>query len=507
MAPVEPQSVRRAGAKPRRRSVDWPVIVDPAPYVPANWFQRLRQDRRSGGWGLLCSVLVHAVVAVACGVWIVTLPIRDDGDPYLISWLRPGAIGGEGAAGPKRQPMRLPVDLGPGAEIEGPKSEPKSMGDAPGLTTAPAVQPVEVGRALTPRRETTGTATKIAGSDDAKQAIRRGLDWLKRVQLSDGRWELHQGYPDPGFSTIKTDTGATGLALLAFLGDGHTHQQGEFADVIKRGLQWLKGIQDPATGDLHDMRYEQGREAAVFSHSLATIALCESLALTADETLREPARRAVNYLLMAQHPDQGGWKYRPIFLESNGDMAVTGWALMALHTARIAGIDVAIEDLQRSSGFLNSVQELNGARYKFEPLYPANYVTPALTAEGLLCRQWLGWPKDYPPQLDAVEYLLSETFRPQWSAGKRNIYGWYFTAQVLHNRGGDEWRIWYLPTRDLIVKHQMKTGKLRGTWHPSQPEGVREEFAEKGGRLYMTAMCLLILETPQRFAPIYAEQE
>jgi len=150
---------------------------------------------------------------------------------------------------------------------------------------------------------------------------------------------------------------------------------------------------------------------------------------------------------------------------------------------------------------------LNGARYKFEPLYPANYVTPALTAEGLLCRQWLGWPKDYPPQLDAVEYLLSETFRPQWSAGKRNIYGWYLTAQVLHNRGGDEWRIWYLPTRDLIVKHQMKTGKLRGTWHPSQPEGVREEFAEKGGRLYMTAMCLLILETPQRFAPIYAEQE
>lgn len=508
MPPADTQPVRRAGDKPRRPKIDWPVVGDGKALSPSTLFERFRRDRRSGSWGMLGSVVVHALLAIPAAFWIMQLPLRDDGDPFLISWLTPAAAGKDGeSATTKRQPIRMAIDLGPGKVDDDPKPvQPKSSGSEPGQSGAPPVKPVDVGGALGPRKTSAGDGVKLPGSDDAKQAITRGLDWLKRVQLSDGRWELHQGYPDAGASTIKSDTGATGLALVALLGSGSTHQQGEYADQIAKGLDWLKGVQDPETGDLHDMRYEQGREAAIFSHALATVAICESLALTGDETLRETAQRAVDYLRMAQHPDLGGWKYRPIFLEANGDMAVTGWALMALHTARIAGIDVSLEDLQRSSGFLDSVQEQYGARYKFEPLYPAEYVTPALTAEGILCRQWLGWPKDYPPQVDAVAYLTSDKHRPQWADGKRNVYGWYFTAQVLHNRGGEEWRNWYLPTRDLLVKHQVKSGKLiGGTWHPMKPEGVREEFGEKGGRLYVTVMCLLTLQTPTRYAPIYAE--
>jgi hypothetical protein len=352
-----------------------------------------------------------------------------------------------------------------------------------------------------------GGGTGIGVSDEGPQAIRRGLDWLKRTQLSDGRWELHQGYPDAGTSTIKTDTGATGLALLAFLGDGHTHRQGEFLDTVEKGLKWLRGVQDPKTGDLHDLRYEEGRQPAVYSHALATIALCEALALTADDELREPAQRAVNYLLSSQHPVNGGWKYRPIFRESNGDLSVTGWALMALHTARMAGIDVPQEDFEKASNFLDTVQERNGSRYKYEPLHPRERVTAALTAEGLLCRQWLGWPKDHPAQVEGIEFILSEAFQPQWTKGRRNVYAWYYTAQTLHNRGGDEWRKWYLRTRDILVQNQVKTGnaKVRGSWHPTQPTGMGEEYADKAGRLYITAMCLLLLETPTRHAPIYSD--
>ncbi len=509
MPSVESQPPRRSGGKPKRPSIDWPVVADDKLRTPANWLERFRRDRKSGGIGFLSSMVVHAVAAAICALIIINLPQHGEGDPFLMSWLQPpAAVGdGEGEAGkPKREPIRIAVDLGPGAAPATPKTPVQPVAEDLGGGSAPAVKPVAVGSALTPRKSSSGTSNTVAGSADRKQAIRRGLTWLRQMQLSDGRWELHQGYPDAGSSTIKSDTGATGLALLSLIGDGHTHRDGEYAENMNRGVGWLLKTQDPDTGDLHDMRYEQGREAATFSHSLATIALCELLARTGDESLRDPAERAVKYLLMAQHPDFGGWKYRPIFLESNGDLAVTGWALMALHTARIAGIDVALEDLQRSSGFLDSVQEKHGARYKFEPLYPASYVTPALTAEGILCRQWLGWPKNYPPQLEAVEYLLSDKHRPQWADGKRNVYGWFFTTQVMHNRGGDDWQAWFPAVRDLIVKHQAKSGKgIAGSWHPTKPEGVREEFAEKGGRLYITAMSLLILETPDRFAPIYDE--
>ena len=509
MSPVESQSVRRSGEeirdRPRRKNL-FPVLQDDSLWRPSTWWQRLRRDRRTGGWGLLVSAAVHGAILVAFALWLIEVHRYDDGDPLLVSWLRPAPAGGT-TASPKRQPVRVAINLGPGVIIEGPKSEPKTgESDATGAARGPAVKPVDVSQTLKRRLPNTGKEPVVGGSDDAQQAIRRGLDWLKRVQLGDGRWELHQGYPDAGSPTIKTDTGATGLALLALLGDGHTPRQGEFADVVERGLNWLKEIQDPETGDLHDMRYEEGRQPAVYSHALATIAMCEALALTGDDDLREPAERAVQYLLASQHPDDGGWKYRPIFRESNGDLSVTGWALMALHTARMAGIDVPQADFEKASAFLDSVQEDGGARYKYEPLHPKERVTPALTAEGLLCRQWLGWPKDQPAQIEGVRYILSEPFLPEWSGGRRNVYAWYYTAQTLHNRGGDEWRNWYLPTRDLIVKHQAKSGsaKIRGTWHPTKPPGMGEEYGEKAGRLYVTAMCLLILETPTRHAPIYS---
>lgn len=508
MPPVESQPVRSSGGadRPRkRRQFDFPVLGDGKRWTAITWFERLRRDRRSGGWGFVISVLIHAALMVALTFWIVQLPRHGDGDPLIMSWLRPPAGGATTASA--RQPIRIPIDLGPGAVVDTPKKESQSgEDDGSEKMSAPAVQPVDVSQAL--KQRPTAATQPVGGTDDSAQAIRRGLDWIKRTQLSDGRWELHQGYPDAGSPTIKSDTGATGLAMLALLGDGHTHRRGEFAETMNRGLKWLRQTQDPNTGDLHDMRYEEGRQPAVYSHALATIALCESLALTGDEELREPAQRAVNYLLGSQHPVQGGWKYRPIFRESNGDLSVTGWALMALHTARMAGIDVPFEDFERASSFLDSVQEFGGARYKYEPLHPKERVTPALTAEGLLCRQWLGWPKNHPAQVDGVKYILSDAFRPQWSGGRRNVYAWYYTAQTLHNRGGDEWRNWYLPTRDVIVQNQVKTGnpKFRGSWHPTQPPGMGEEYGEKAGRLYITVMCLLILETPHRHAPIYADE-
>jgi hypothetical protein len=177
----------------------------------------------------------------------------------------------------------------------------------------------------------------------------------------------------------------------------------------------------------------------------------------------------------------------------------------------MAKFDVPLDNFQRAALFLDSVSEQQGARYKYQPADPSSKVSPAMTAEGVLCRQWLGWPKDHPQHVDAIEYLLSEEHRPEWKPGKRNVYAWYYTAQVLHNLGGQRWTEWYDQVSQQILDSQVAGGRtpgndILGSWSPKIGKelfGANEEYAEKAGRLYITAMCLLVLETPFRHAPTY----
>jgi len=513
--------------KARRR-----VLVDVEPqqdYLkPRTLMDRLRKDFVTGGTGLLVSVALHGVVLLILGFIIFKVQTNSDGDSLSADWLTPGS--GTAKRGRKIAPVELPFDLGPSTNTVQSNTASTNSGTtsstAGGATAGPGagvagvgVAPVNAGGALGSRNSRMrgagggGGGGGGTGSPEADRAIKQGLQWLARQQQRDGHWELHDGYPDAGFSWLRSDTAATALALLPFLGHGDTHQSGEFTEVVSKGVQWLQKIQDPETGDFHDMRREEGREAAFYAHSMATIVICEALALTGDEQLRPAAERGARYLLMAQHPDKGGWKFRPISKVMDGDLSVTGWALMALHTARMAGIDIPHDDFVRASGFLDSVKVKGLPRYKFDVITPDDHASPAMTAEAVLCRQWFGWPKDYPEMVGAVRYITSDEYYPAWTEGRRNVYAWYYTSQVLHNLGGEDWKRWNKAVRDVLTRNQVTGGSAkkgtdtRGSWNPASPSGATREYAEKGGRLYITAMCLLILETPYRHQPIYPSDE
>lgn len=367
----------------------------------------------------------------------------------------------------------------------------------------PELKLADVSRSLSRRQSNrAGDGSDGGKPGTGREAIARALRWLARQQQGDGSWSLNGPYPDGG--SIRTETGATALALLAFLGDGQTHQSGEYQTEIQRGLDWLKKAQRP-NGDLFDDD-EQGKEPHFYAHSQGTIALCEALALTGDETLREPAERAVRFLVDAQNPELGGWKYRPLTATGIGDLSVTGWVLMALHSARMAEIDVPFETFQLSERFLDSVQEhpANASQYKYRPDFPAEDSQRwSMTAEGLLCRQWLGWPKHHPAMRRGVEFLMAEKNRPEWKPRRRNVYAWYYTAQTLHNVGGSEWEEWFSHVLPLIVENQLTGGREQGSWHPLRPPGAFHERSRDAGRLYLTVMCVLILQTPDRHAPLY----
>ncbi|MBW3540699.1 MAG: terpene cyclase/mutase family protein [Planctomycetes bacterium] len=500
-------AVRRTG---RRRRELIRVAPEDREIRRRPWSERLRDDLRTGWPGLLVSAGLHALLLFAFVVTIVRTR-EPPGDELL-------EFGWATAPDPNRRLPRGPVEIRAFEFKPTPQPVPRATerpadddpsGNAP---PKPPVKPVDVQnifRGRTPRLKD-ALLEDAGGGEATRRAVSSGLAWLKRQQHSAGNWQLHTGYPDAGSAAIRTDTGATALALLAFLGDGHTDRDGEHSDSVAKGLKWLVGIQK-ADGDFHDIG-EFGRRSAYYAHSQATIAVCEALAITGDEELREPARRAVQFLLDSQHPTMGGWKYMPQNERTIPDLSVTGWALMALHSARAAGIAVADEPFRRASLFLDLVQTQEGARYRYEPK-PGELVRASMTAEGLLCRQFLGWPEDEPALLEGAEWLVGDAFEPEWTSGRRNVYEWYYTGHVLHNLGDQRFRDWYARVEKQLVLNQTRTGSsrpgndTRGSWHPTNPPGSPHEYAETAGRLYFTAMCLLVLELPFRHLPVYGESQ
>lgn len=326
---------------------------------------------------------------------------------------------------------------------------------------------------------------KYGATPETEDAVALGLAWLKRNQESKGSWSMKGPYGDP--SLAENRVAATAMALLAFLGDGNTHLSGEYSEEVEAGLKFLVQRQQG------DGRFNEpgGRDDEIaYAQAQATIALCEAYAMTKDSWLRAPAQAALDFAAAAQSRE-GGWRYRPRF---DSDTSVTGWYVMALQSGISAGLDVEPATLQNVSYFLDSVQGFEGAAYAYKPGRP---MSDAMTAEGLLCRQYLGWPRSRIPMIRGVEALVYEDnlFDPD----NPNVYYWYYATQVLHHYGGSPWMKWNDAMRHELPKMQVRRGREAGSWSPQQ-----DKWGKSAGRLYTTCLSIYCLEVYYRHLPLYS---
>jgi hypothetical protein len=355
----------------------------------------------------------------------------------------------------------------------------------PLLASGPVV-PGVIGVALSGREPGMKEALLKAygGTTRTEGAVTLGLRWLADRQKPDGLWSLTGPYSDGSMS--ENEAAATAMALLAFQGAGYTHQgdpQNEFTPVVRRGWNALLKQMDSEGRFFHNLP----RGSQLYTQALCTIALCEAFAMTNDEDFYQQAQLAVDYCVKIQAP-QGGWRYEPGI---QSDTSVTGWFTMALQSARMAGIEVPSPVFERIGGFLDTVARDDGSRYAYRERDGA---TLPLTAEGLLCRQYLGWAHDDPRLLEGVRYLLDN---PR-EGSRANVYYWYYATQVCHHMEGDVWRQWNDRMRDMLPERQVRRGKDRGSWDP-----VGDRWGDAGGRLYVTCLSLYILEVYYRHLPLY----
>ncbi len=335
---------------------------------------------------------------------------------------------------------------------------------------------------------------KLGGNDASEQAVERGLKWLADHQFAAGNWSIHElnckDHDCLGHGSFQSDTAATGLAMLAFLGAGHSHRSGEYQDVVGRGIEWLVDRQK-TDGDLF---VDNSEFVWLYSHGMAAIALCEAYGMTKDPALKEPAQKSLDFIVAAQHPEFGGWRYRPKF---ESDTSVSGWQLMALKSGQMAGLSVPKSAYDGVSKFLDSV-ESKSSRGQFS-YHPSKPESQAMTAEGLLMRQYLGAGRSDPSLMAGASYLKQRLPRLE----ERDTYYWYYATQVMFHMQGENWSAWNAKIRDLLVDTQEKGAGTAGSWTPESP--TKSKWGEAGGRHYLTCLNLLMLEVYYRHLPLYIE--
>ena len=362
----------------------------------------------------------------------------------------------------------------------------------PAAMARPAVGALLAGRGEEARQRLLGAG---GGTAETETAVSRALEWLVRQQRKDGLWSLTGPYVDG--SRQENRLAASAMALLALQGAGHTPGAGEHRQAVARAWKALVRRQRA------DGTFDAGpmiEQHEMYAHGQITIALCEAYGMTKDPQLEEPAARALAYAVAAQMPD-GGWRYQPPRPggDNRGDMSVTGWFLMALKSGEMAGLAVPADTYGRLEAFLDGVfvSPAKGYGYQINPGQKVFDFRPALTAEALLCRQFLGWRRDDPRLAAGVDLLVREA-PLDFDYRRKNVYAWYYQTQVCHHQGGAAWNEWNRLLQERLVPAQVESGRERGSWDPAN-----DQWGHVGGRLYVTSLCACMLEVYYRHLPLY----
>lgn len=369
-------------------------------------------------------------------------------------------------------------------------------------------------------RSKAGRAALVAkrgGNAASEAAVQLGLQWLANHQYPDGGWSYDHAKgqcngqcSQAGSLSVDCRNAATGMALLALMGAGHTPYDGKYQENIRAGVKFLMKNSAAVPAGL-DMRSKVAGNTGMYTQAIAATALCEAVAMAqhnsvlarSEKELRKTERArqqflrsvtpaaagGIQFIVQAQHQASGGWGYNP---RTAGDTSILGWQIMALKAAVHAKIPFPVNAVAGANRFLTGVQHESG---HFGYRGPEKKLST--TAIGVIARMLSGMPREDPFLQMCVAHLSAA------GPNKANMYYNYYATQVMLHYGGEEWTKWNEVMRDRLVNTQVKEGHAAGSWNlpPGEAHGAR------GGRLYLTCLSTMTLEVYYRHLPLYGEPE
>jgi len=313
---------------------------------------------------------------------------------------------------------------------------------------------------------------RFGGSRATESSVEAALAWLARHQEAGGGW--NKG---------KREGEATGLATLAFLGAGYTPKTGKHRDDVKRAVAWITSRQQA------DGSFRVSDTDAYRAHAILTLALSEAYGMTKAPELRKAAQAAVDHALKIQK-ESSGWGCRKGLAP---DTLTTAWSVVALKSARIAGLKVDGAGFRGAASFLDKVTKSDRTA-----LTAASAGIPHATSTmaGALARSFMGTRRG--------QVIRSV----RWAAGrapgdKPDLELLYFGTLISFQMGGEDWRSWNGPLKKSLLAGQHKGGPhdgsakdVDGCWTPAGGAGTR-------GRVCATALNALSLEVYYRYLRLY----
>jgi hypothetical protein len=391
---------------------------------------------------------------------------------------------------------------------ESPRRRPLPRSIALGLSPPPLeVSGPGEGGPYSSRLQGKAEALELYGGDGATEnAVELGLRWLAAHQDADGRWDA-DGFsrhcqhfsPCGGKGFPEFDVGVTSLAVLAFLGAGHSPARpGPNQRHVRKGLDFLLGAQD-GSGAFGDRNKNY-----VYNHALATLALSEAFGMTRERRYAEGVEAALRFSRSAQQPG-GGWDYTAARTGRN-DLSITGWQVMALRGAEQTGIFVPGDTKARVHEYLRKAFTPRGYGIYADRNPEAGRRGINMVAVGLLSYLYLGGLPSEPRVRLAADHILAHEHLPNpgrfrdWDKTYQSYYYWYTATLCLFHLGDSpRWEAWNDRLKNALLPLQVTRHHAEGSWNPEE-----NWIGSSGGRVYATAMGVLTLEVYYRYEPLFA---
>jgi hypothetical protein len=371
---------------------------------------------------------------------------------------------------------------------------------------------------------------KSRESPKAKEAVNNALRWLAAHQSPNGLWSAADfgtwcdGRPvadaskrPAGAGQAANDVGVSGLALLAFLGAGHTQQGGHpYAKVVSRGLRGLKNAQDP-----EGCFGPRSSQQFIYGHATSALAMIEAYGMTGSPVFKGSAQRALDFIAASQNPYLG-WRYgvRP----GDNDTSVTTWMVMCLKSAAVinqaalkrgkpAPLKVDLGAFKGARTWIEKVTDPHDGRVGYNQRgsgparaqemidrFPADK-SEAMTAAGMLVRIFTGEDPRKSRMIQLGAGLCSK-LPPVWnpSDGSIDMTYWYYGTLAMFQVGGKHWQAWSSRMDAAMLRTQRADTEAcgyKGSWDPIGPWGPN------GGRVYSTAMMCLCLQVYYRYDKVF----
>jgi hypothetical protein len=309
--------------------------------------------------------------------------------------------------------------------------------------------------------------TEIKVIQRVTASVDRSLEYLASKQRPDGGWH--------------NNNAVNAVALLAFMGRGHSPGRGTYRDVLERGKKFLLASAKPTGFVSFNSMYE---------HGMATLALAEMYGMDPDPELEEKLRKAVDLIVKAQSP-AGGWRYNPT--PTDQDLSVSVMQIVALRAANNAEVPVPAATIEKAIAYVRSCSHANGGYAYTAGGAPG----PQTTAAGILSMQLLGKFDD-----PTVPKALAEMAKVpvQWgTAPQYFFYFHYYAIQASYQAGGQHWNDWHPRIRELLLGKQNSDG----SWDVPPGTAEANEGVVGPNKIYWTAMGSLVLEIYMHFLPAY----